>query len=109
LVIKQKEFDNLKNENKMFGIEIFSKIFKQNYQKSSKIEKITKRGKLISSEFDNMVYSDIINMMSSGVELKYIHCFDFESVLTIFQNNSGYLDQQIKNSDSYHKIIKYVI
>ena len=100
--------ENLANENKLFALGLFYNLFKENYTKSSKLDKMKRRGKLISNEYDNIIYSDIINTMSRSIEFKSIHCFEFESVQDVFFSNFNFMDTQIKNSNLYHKIIKYV-
>lgn len=108
LVIKLKNVENLANENKLYAIGLFYNLLKENYTKCAKLEKMTKRGKQISNEYDNMIYSDIINIMSKMIDFKMIHCFEFESIQDVFCSNVNYIDIQMKNSNLYHKIIKYV-
>ncbi len=108
-MIKLKNVENLANENKLFAIGLFYNLIKENYTKTAKLEKITKRGNLISNEYENILYADIISMMSKSIEFKSIHCFEFESVQDVFFQNFNFVDIQLKSSNYYHKFVKYVI
>ena len=88
---------------------MFYNLIKENYSKTAKLQKMTKKGKLISNEYDNMIYSDIINIMSQSVDFRMIHCFEFESVKDVFILNVNYIDFQLRNSNLYNKIVKHVI
>ncbi len=108
MLIKLKNVENLANDNKLFAIGLLYNLLKENYSKTAKLEKITRRGKLISNEYDNMIYSDIINIMSKSVDFKMIHCFEFESMKDVFLCNVNYIDIQMRNSNLYNKIVKHV-
>jgi hypothetical protein len=82
--------------------------FKEGYLKLAKLEKNIKRGKQISDEFENIIFSDLINLYSQNIDFKNLHYFDFEEHKDLFFNHPMYIDTQLKNSEIYHKIIKYV-
>lgn len=83
-------------------------FFKEGYLKLAKLEKNIKKGKQISDEFDNIIFSDLINLYNQNIDLKNLHYFDFEEYKDLFFNHPMYIDTQIKNSEIYNKIIKYV-
>jgi hypothetical protein len=84
-------------------------LYKQNYVKVLKTEKNIKQGKLISSEYENILHNEIINIYShGGINLDTIHHFDFENFQDLFYNNPSYVDIQLKKSEVFNKTIKYV-
>ena len=84
-------------------------IYKRNYIKIAKIDKSTKRGKLISNEYENIVYAEIDNNFSKNIDLKNLYHFDYSSpIQNIFTNNENYVDLQIKKSNIYNSSIEYV-
>ncbi len=92
----------------MNAIQIFQGIFRENYNKSTKMEKQTKRGRLLSNDFEDIIYSDIFNFMGKNVDIRTIHSFDYDSYKDLLTLNHNFLDTQLRNSDKYNKIIKYV-
>jgi hypothetical protein len=58
-----------------------------------------KNRNMLSSEFDNIIISEVMNALFS-INLKNIIVFDFNSdqLNKMFYNNSSYMDYQIKNS-----------
>jgi hypothetical protein len=107
-VIKLGDVENLLNHNKLICVNQIYKMYKENYLKLAKSEKNIKRGKSISSEYDNIVYGELINIYTQQIDIKNIRSYDFDNLQEILLNNSRYVDVQLKKSDIYHRIIKYV-
>ena len=108
LVINLRNIDNINNQNKILAISHLEHMYKDGYRKIARTEKQIKRGKLISSEFDNIIYNDIYSNFTMYIDFKNLHQFDFDSLQEVFFNNKSFIDSQIKNSNAYNKIIKYV-
>lgn len=101
---------NLINSVKFKNLEEFYQKFKKGYQKFVKIERSLAKGKAISSDYENMILSEVMNNFSD-MNIKSIHKFDYEreEVQTLFYNNLNYIDHQLKSSNIYNKAINYVI
>jgi hypothetical protein len=109
MIIKLKNIENIINQNKSIGIHQIYDMYKQNYIKCAKINKNTQRGKQISNEYENMVYSEIFNNFAKSIDFKNLHYFEMASpIQQIFYNNENFVDSQIKKSSIFNKSTEYV-